>query len=333
MAPGKARRRRSWNSHRIRRLHGGGTCRVGRMSQIHFVDANPAQIALCRLKLHLLQTESPDARAELLGHAPLAADRRAHRLAEMFGALGLAPDVLGPLERVAELGPDHAGRYELLFARLRKEIREYDGELHALLLNREPVDGRCPVAADTPLGRCLDEALERVMALPNLIRLFGTEATQNSREPFSHHFARRIRHALATLPASDNPYLWQMLLGRFPQGISYPWINARCPTPMPRVTFAIGPFNASLVEARDCFDFVHLSNILDWLNPQQATKTLELAGQALRRGGYLLIRQLNSTLDIPSMGRQFSWLEDEAAALHARDRSFFYRSLHLGRKR
>jgi len=47
----------------------------------------------------------------------------------------------------------------------------------------------------------------------------------------------------------------------------------------------------------------------------------------------VLIRQLNSTLDIPALGAQFAWEESEAAALHAADRSFFYRGLHLGRKR
>ena len=35
---------------------------------------------------------------------------------------------------------------------------------------------------DQPLGRVLDETLDRVMALPNLIHLFGAEATRNRSE-------------------------------------------------------------------------------------------------------------------------------------------------------
>jgi S-adenosylmethionine-diacylglycerol 3-amino-3-carboxypropyl transferase len=54
---------------------------------------------------------------------------------------------------------------------------------------------------------------------------------------------------------------------------------------------------------------------------------------ALRPGGWTLIRQLNSTLDIPSFGKGSSWQTQEAQALHATDRSYFYRALHLGRKR
>ena len=49
--------------------------------------------------------------------------------------------------------------------------------------------------------------------------------------------------------------------------------------------------------------------------------------------GWTLIRQLNSTLDVRGMGPQFDWLAAEADELHARDRSFFYRALRLGRKR
>ena len=90
---------------------------------------------------------------------------------------------------------------------------------------------------------------------------------------------------------------------------------------------------AALQEAREEFDFVHLSNILDWLTPEEALTTLDLAASALRRGGWVLLRQLNSTLDIPNLGPGFSWQRGDAEFLHARDRSFFYRQLHLGRKR
>src|SRR5258708_4572401 len=88
------------------------------VAQLHLVDPNPAQLALARLKLHLL-TAATDARQALLGHASLPADERRRRLGEALSSLGLAADVFGPPDLVAELGPDHAGRYELLFAQLR----------------------------------------------------------------------------------------------------------------------------------------------------------------------------------------------------------------------
>ena len=77
---------------------------------------------------------------------------------------------------------------------------------------------------------------------------------------------------------------------------------------------------------------VHLSNILDWLSHEEAARTLELARQALRPGGRVIIRQLNSSLDIPALGQGFVWETAEADMLHRQDRSFFYRALHLGRR-
>ena len=81
------------------------------------------------------------------------------------------------------------------------------------------------------------------------------------------------------------------------------------------------------------FDFVHLSNILDWLAPTEAQSLLERTWTALRPGGWTLIRQLNSTLDVPSLGERFEWMDGAAADLLRDDRSFFYRRLHLGRRR
>lgn len=252
-------------------------------------------------------------------------------LANALDAIEAPADALGSQEVVAELGPDHSGRYELLFARLRFEMREI---AWAKLLATPDSAGRAEtVAASSDLGRTFDAAFDRVMALPNLVRLFSAEATRNSAEPFSRHFARRTRHAIAMPLADANPYLWQLLLGRFPPDAIYPWLDAAAPARMPAITESAGSMDAVLAGFRDSFDYVHLSNILDWLAPDDARRILEHAYDALRRGGFAMIRQLNSTLDIPSLGERFEWLADEARALHVRDRSFFYRALHLGRKR
>ena len=306
---------------------------TARVAHLHLVDMSAAQIALTRLKLHLLHTADPRARAQLLGHVALAAGERKERLMEAFDAIGLSPDVLGPIDVVSESGPDHLGRYELVFARLRAELASHSDELIELLRLPDPTARTKRIAETTQLGRALDQAFECVMALPNLVRLFSAEATRNSREPFSRHFARRTRHAMSEPSASANPYLWQMLAGRFPEGVTYPWLDAPAPHRVPDVTVSTARMDQILATGPGSFDYVHLSNILDWLSPEQAHRTLSLACEALRPGGYTLIRQLNSTLDIRLLGDRFEWLARESDELHRRDRSFFYRSLHLGRKR
>jgi S-adenosylmethionine-diacylglycerol 3-amino-3-carboxypropyl transferase len=176
----------------------------------------------------------------------------------------------------------------------------------------------------------IDAAFDEVMSLPILVGLFGEAATRNRREPFSRHFARRTRHVLGSLPAADNPYLCQMLRGRFPSEIVYPWLNASAPAKMPEVTWAVSMMTDALLQFSEEFDFIHLSNILDWLAPEEARSTLDLAWNALRPGGWAFIRQLNSSLEIEALDKRFAW--QDVQSLHKSDRSFFYRRLHLGRK-
>lgn len=303
-----------------------------RFSRLHLVDVNPAQIAICRLKLHLLQTATPIERYRLLGHAPMP-NGRADALTRILESLDLPPDALGPPEVIARLGPDHSGRYELLFARLRSEFSPFAGEFCALLNFDDPAQRAAAISDQTSLGRALDDAVDRTMALPNLIRLFSAQATQNSAQPFSRHFASRTRWVLANLPTTPSPWLWQMLIGRFQDGAGYPWLSAPPPRHMPTMTLSVARFDDALEGRCEEFDFVHLSNILDWLCPEEARRTLVLARAALRKGGIVLIRQLNSTLDIPMLDDGFEWLADKARALHRHDHSFFYSGLYLGRKR
>jgi S-adenosylmethionine-diacylglycerol 3-amino-3-carboxypropyl transferase len=294
----------------------------GRVVRLHLVDRNPAQLALARLKLRLLSADSAQ-RLALLGHTPMAEADRAAGLA----ALGFPAD-----PTTARLGPDQAGRYERVFAALRAELAPVTDELDALLNLRDPAEQAARAAPDTRLGRALDEAFDRVMDLPILVRLFGEAATQNRREPFARHFAGRTRHALATLPAADNPYLWQVLAGRYPPTVSAPWLTMPTPATMPEVTATVAGMDEALAAEPEVFDFVHLSNILDWLSPDEARRTLDRAAAALRPGGWVLVRQLNSTLDIPALGAGIDWQPGPAAELLARDRSYFYRALHLGRR-
>jgi S-adenosylmethionine-diacylglycerol 3-amino-3-carboxypropyl transferase len=303
-----------------------------KVSRLHLVDPNPAQIALTRLKLRLLATASPPERLSILGHAPMPAARRAVALMRELEALKLSADVLGPVEKVSEEGPDQAGRYEILFARLREALDGARTELTGLLQLSDTAEQSRRVSPETTLGGLLDEAFDSVLSLPNLVGLFGEAATNNRREPFSRHFARQTRHVLATLPAATNPYLCQMLQGRFSDGAVPPWLRVPAPIRIPEVHWTVTAM-AEALEARPTqFDYVHLSNILDWLSPDEARRTLRLAWNALRPGGWTLIRQLNSTLDIRALGEQFAWDEQVGNDLLRRDRSFFYRCLHLGRK-
>ena len=304
------------------------------VAAIHIVDPNPAQLALTRLKLRLLETAEPEYRLALLGHVEMNKHTRVADLRSELAALELPGDTFGRLDVHLHTGADYAGRYERCFFALQWDLFvEQRDELRAVLSLRNPVEQARRVAPDTDLGRRIDDVFDSVLALPNLVRLFGEGATRNPVEPFSRHFARRLRIAFATLPAAENPFLWQMLAGRYPDGHPADWFTLPRQVPSAAITWRQAFMTDALREKPGEFDLVHLSNILDWLSPAEATATLELTARALRPGGRVLIRQLNSTLDIPASGPMFEWHAATAAELHATDRSFFYRALHLGRKR
>lgn len=300
----------------IRRLRPGaralviasGGCTVaflaatGGLSAMTVVDPNPAQLVLTRLKLAALR-DAPERRRACFGHAAMAIGERRAWLVDALAAIGEPEGALGPLERVAELGPDQAGRYERLFAALREALVDHE----------------------------LDAALDEVFALPILVRLFGAAATANPREPFARHFAARIREAQARPDARANPWLVQLLEGRDPPDARAPWLDAPCPAALPELELRLGTVDDALAEPGDGFDFVHLSNALDWLDPSAASSTLAAAAAALRDGGLVFVRQLNSSLDVRALAPALAWLPTDE--LLARDRSFFYRELHLGRAR
>ena len=306
---------------------------VASVGHVHLVDPNPAQLALTRLKLRLLKTAAPGERLALLGHAAMAPGDRKARLVSELAALDLARDTLGPISLVSRLGPDHAGRYELLFAALRGALDGYRERIESLLGLSDPASQAARVAPRAELGQHIDRAFDDVMRTSNLVCLFGEAAVRNPAIAFARHFAGRLRHVLATLPANDNPFLWQMLKGCYPPGLASPWLTRPRPAHIPRLTWEIGPMGQALAARPGAFDFVHLSNILDWLDPEDARATLDLARRALRPGGWTLVRQLNSTLDIERLGDGFEWQATRARRLHRADRSFFYRALYLGRRR
>ena len=270
----------------------------------------------------------------LLGHEPMEPTSRRCALEAILSKLGLPEDVFGPPDQVAALGPDHIGRYEVTFARLRESLHSHRSEIHGWLNAASPVVD--DLASSASLGHALDQAFASVMSLPNLVALFGEAATQNPRRDFHAHFAWRTRVTSAAFPPVSNPFLWQIFAGCFPPGVRYDWLmDSAFGQPI-----AVEPIwhhgrMAEVLDSLDAgsMDLVHLSNILDWLTTQEATATLDSAFRVLRPGGGVVIRQLNSTLEIPALPSAFVWDRDLGENMAARDRSFFYPQLHTGFRR
>lgn len=282
---------------------------TGRFTGLALVDQNPSQIALARLKLWLLDNCKTEERLALLGHLDMPGRKKAGRLERILVDLQLPGDILGDLDctGLAGRGADFCGRYEILFEALRAELAQADGDL--------------------------DRAFAATMTPENLLRVFGPDAVHNPARPFHEHFADRTRLALTRYERNSNPYLCQMLDGCFADGALYPWLTMEAPETLPSLSFETGTMIGFLSRQKGgSLDFLHLSNILDWLEAEAAESLLTKASRALAPGGLLIVRQLNSSLDIRSFREGLAWLPELSENLLASERSFFYRDLHVGTK-
>ena len=300
------------------------------LRSLTLVDVNPAQLALCRVKLHLASNKAGINRVAWLGHEEMAPEERAHEWLGLSTRLEMSEDALGPPEVIGQLGADHAGRYERLFAKLREELSSQQHTMQAILRFAQTVRPNALRETHPEFKDALRSAMTTVMALPNLVALFGGEATQNPRQSFHSHFTERVLSAFEALPPVQNPFLWQMLSGTFPPSVTYDWMESDTP-PLIGPRYEQGKMGDVLATMpSDSADFVHLSNILDWLNKDAATTCLIQVARVLRPGGAVLLRQLNSTLLIPELRSGLRWDGNLSAQLHAQDRSFFYHAIHVG---
>ncbi|MFN8610950.1 MAG: DUF3419 family protein [Vulcanimicrobiota bacterium] len=243
------------------------------------------------VRLKWLVAREPRSQAlTLLGHA--AGERSAH-----LSNWGLRDGRLGPFQFLCELGLDYCGRYEAVFRDFQRH-RDF----------------------------------QRSFALTTLVRLFGQAATRNPRRSFASHFEERSRLAGQRADAHLNPFLSQVVGGRFPQGVVWDWLSAEhWHLPLCEPNYRHGEMHEVLrTLPDDSADYVHLSNILDWLDPEQATAVLSQAARVLAPGGVVLLRQLNSSLNIPDLAAPLDWDGQRGADLLERDRSYFYSQVHWG---
>lgn len=302
------------------------------LQSLHLVDVNEAQLSLTRLKLRLLQTADTSHRLALLGHTAMSPEQRSQELSSRLADLGLPADALGPPAAVALHGPDHCGRYEWLFARMRELLADHAEAIVELMQMDDPAQQATLAAEDAELGRRIEEAFSVTMDLDRLARIFGPDATANRAQPFAQHFVQQTRRVLGSMPAVENPFLHQIFLGRF-IGPLWPWLQCPRQESLPETRCTSGAMDPTLSTLPDrSYDLIHLSNILDWVEPRQAQRMLANAYRCLAPGGLIVIRQLNSRLDIRGLPSGLQWLSELSESLHRVDRSYFYRALHVGRK-
>ena len=299
------------------------------LDRLILVDLNPAQLALTRCRFHLAARFSPRENMRLLGHLEMPAEERGGKWVGILQELDLPGDIFGDRDLVARLGPDHCGRYEAAFAELRRLLAPRAGEIASFLETPDILTAIKAIAPGTALGSALATAFAQALRLENLVALFGEGATQNPSRPFHEHFLAQLRDITTRIPPAENPWVWQLLAGKFPPSAPYDWLLDPAP-PAVQPEYVLSSMIAALNMTPDSsVDFLHLYNILDWSSPEEAREILAAAHRALRPRGSLIIRQLNSSLDIASLFQGLEWNLEQSRRLQLADRSFFYPEIFL----
>ena len=150
-------------------------------------------------------------------------------------------------------------------------------------------------------------------------------------ESFGAHLQRRIRHALCELPPEENPYLHWILTGTHGEALplalrpeSFDVIRRN----LPRLHWRLASIEEYVHEATGQglrFQRFNLSNIFEYMSEANFHAALALLVKGSVSGARLFYWNMLVPRSSPtSLQDRLSPLQEEAAALHAKDKAFFY---------
>lgn len=235
----------------------------------------------------------------------------------------LAGEAVFNVEDTDPGGLSECGNFESLFRNLRHFLHEHvatDTEIEAVL------EGRLETSLLTE-APYWPVAFRLFFSDAYLVAMFGPDAVQYAEQgSYPDYFRRRFERGLAREDRAENPFLHHLLLGRY-RAHALPELLRQPPG---EVTLTEGLLQDQSFAA---YDFVDLSNVLDWMGPSDVDALLDRLAETAP-GTVVLWRQLNNARPLHvRLQEHFTFDADLEARLHARDRSLFYERLHIGRRR
>lgn len=273
-------------------------------AEFDLVDPNPAQLQLVRDKVAALEA--------CAGPLDAATARRFN--------VGVA----------GRDGLSQGGNFESLFRSLRGFLHEFvaePGEIEACLLEGA---GRAASVSALLAHRYWPVAFELHLGDALLEEMFGPSATQHA-APGSYpgYFRQRLEDGLRAEDAPINPYLHHIFLGAYrPEALP---LGLQKPVQKYRFRYLESCLDAA--PELEAYDLVGLSNIMDWMSPEECKPMLQRLCAEMRPGTRILWRQLNNRRDRCSwFAPRFVFDPARDRRLAAAERSLFYESVHLGTK-
>lgn len=296
------------------------------------VDLNPAQLAALELRVAAYRTLDHGELLELIGSRPSV--RRPALYARCRTALESAARGYWdarPAEIAAGVGS--VGKFERYFAIFRRFVLPFvhrRARVAELLVHREPAARRTWYAErwDTPAWR----GLFRLFFSRRMLGALGRDPSffRYVEGSVAEHLLRRVRHGLAELDPSANPYARWILNGSHGDVLPHALRAEHFPTIRDRLD-RLEWHRASIESVvergvLDSFDRANLSDIFEYMSPDNAARLLHRLADVARPGARLaywnmMVPRRASEL-VPE---RFHHLEELSRRLFQQDKAFFYR--------
>lgn len=298
-------------------------------------DLNPAQLALCELKAAAIRTLDYGEFLQFLGFRPSPRDRAATYRDALRGQL--SGDYFDRRPDLLRAGVVHAGKFERYFRIFRRFVLPFAHSRRTVaeLLREKSAEERRRFYRerwDTPAFRGIYRlffnrfVMGRLGRDPEFFRYVDANA-------ISGMLKRQTDYALSELPTHDNPYLHYIMASEF--GPALPHYARRenfgaIRANLGRIRFVKGTPDELAAEGGAAFDFFNLSDIFEYMDEtlcrQCAESLFRLAapGAAVAYFNMLVPRSLAALVP-----EKFAAHDEEATAIFAENRAFFYRAFRL----
>ena len=301
-------------------------------SRVVAVDLNPAQLAALELRVAAFRVLEHGELLELIGSRP--SGRRAALYARCRGGMSAdARSYWDGRSDAVDAGVGSAGKFERYFSIFRRFVLPLvhrRRKVEQLLVHRGLAERRAWYDAewDTPAWRMLFRVFfsERVLGAlgrdPSFFRYVEGSVAD--------HLLGRVRHALAELDPSANPYATWILTGTHGDALphalraeNFDTIRAN----LDRLEWHRGSIESLLDEGIIAtLDRANLSDIFEYMSPENASALFQRLAESARPGARLAYWNMmvprRASERLPS---RYRWLEELSRRLFVEDKAFFYR--------
>lgn len=228
----------------------------------------------------------------------------------------------GNIEKLDQL--NSSGNFESLFRQLSSFLFEF-------VVDRELLQQYFQGKVELELSKIFLNpywtiAFELFFSDAILNTMFGPEATQHASEgSYPKYFRNRIETALIRKDYKENYFLHHFFLDKYLKDCRPTYYNSR-----PRIdnfNYIHGQIDDFL--SLEQYNFIDISNILDWMNPHKANNLITKLCE-MKSGSFLIFRQLNNQKDYEKLlYPTFTYLKDESEKFTSHSRSMFYEKISV----